>query len=101
MFRERGRKEGREGEKHLCVRETSISCILHTPNQGSGPQPRHVRWPGIKPATFPFVERCPTHWAIPVKAEDESFISSREENIIKIFCVYFSEPGTNTLWDPL
>ena len=33
-FRE-GRREGeRKGEKHWCVRETSIGCLLHTPNRG-------------------------------------------------------------------
>ena len=35
IFRERGR----EGERE---EETSISCLLHTPNWGPGLQPRHV-----------------------------------------------------------
>ena len=41
-FRQR-RKEGeREREKHYHVRDTSSGCLLHTPNQGLGPKPRHV-----------------------------------------------------------
>ena len=40
----------REGEKHHCVKGTSISCLSHAPNQGPGLQPRHVPHPGIKPA---------------------------------------------------
>ena len=33
---------GAKAGKHLCVRETWISCVLHVPYQGPGPQPRHV-----------------------------------------------------------
>ena len=64
---ERGREGEREGEKHICVREILIGCLLHSPNQGPGPQPRHVPWPGIK-LTFRCVGWCPTHWATPVRA---------------------------------
>ena len=42
ILREMGREEEREGEKHRCVRETSIGCLSHTLNQGPGLQPRHV-----------------------------------------------------------
>ena len=43
-FREM-RTEGKwEGEKHLCAREISIDCLLHTLNWGPGPQPKHVPW---------------------------------------------------------
>ena len=68
-FLERG--EGREkekGKKHPCVRETSIGCLLHTPNWGPGPQPRHVLWPGIELATLWLEGRCPSHWAVPLRA---------------------------------
>ena len=44
------------------MRETLISCLLH-PNQWPGPEPRHVPWPGIEPATFWLVGQCPAHWA--------------------------------------
>ena len=54
LFRERGREGEREGEKHPCERETSISCLSHTPNWGPGLQPRHVPWLGIEPVTFLF-----------------------------------------------
>ena len=42
IFRERGRKGEREGEKHPCERETFIGCLLQAPNQGPGLQPRPV-----------------------------------------------------------
>ena len=29
-----------EGEKHQCVRDTLIGCLLHALNWGPGPQPR-------------------------------------------------------------
>ena len=39
IFRERGREGKREGEKHLCERETPTGCLLYAP------------WPGTEPAT--------------------------------------------------
>ena len=32
----------REEDKHLCVRDILISCLVHTPNRGTGLQPRLV-----------------------------------------------------------
>ena len=37
-----GRERGKEGEKHLCTRETSIGCLSHAPNEGPGLQPMHT-----------------------------------------------------------
>ena len=65
IFRKRGREGERETEKHQCVRETSIGFLLHAPNRGPGPQPRHVPWAGIKPATFWFADWCSIHWITP------------------------------------
>ena len=62
IFRERGR-EGERGEKHQCVRETSVGCLLQAPNLRSGLQPRHVPRLGIEPATLWFTGRLSTHWA--------------------------------------
>ena len=42
-------------------------CLSCTPSWGPGPQPRHMPWPRIKPAIFPFVGWRPTHWATPVR----------------------------------
>ena len=43
-------REGKGGRKR--GRETSIcGCLLHAPDQGPGPQPRHAPWLGIKPVT--------------------------------------------------
>ena len=36
-FRERGREGEREREKHQCVREASIGCLLHAPQVGTWP----------------------------------------------------------------
>ena len=36
-FRERGKEKEREGKKHRCLRETSISCLLHVPQPGTMP----------------------------------------------------------------
>ena len=38
FFRESGGEVEREGEKHGCVRETSVGCFI----QGLGPCPRYV-----------------------------------------------------------
>ena len=42
IFREMGREGERKGEKHQCVRKILIGCLLHAPNPGCGPKPRHV-----------------------------------------------------------
>ena len=41
-FLREGKGGEREGEKHRCERKTSTDCLLHTPNQGSGSQARHM-----------------------------------------------------------
>ena len=41
-FREGGREEEREGEKHPCEREILIGCLFHVPQQGQNLQLRHV-----------------------------------------------------------
>ena len=73
LYLERG--EGREdkGEKHQCVRETWIGCLLHTPNTVPGPQPRQVSWEVIEPMTFWFTGWCLIHWATPARAEGSFF----------------------------
>ena len=61
IFREREREREREGEKHQCERETSVGCLLCTPNQGPGLQPRHVPRLGIEPVTFWITGPCSIH----------------------------------------
>ena len=34
------------------MRETSVSCLLHTPNRGPGLHPRHVPWPRMESGTL-------------------------------------------------
>ena len=43
-------------------------CLSRVPNWGPGPQPRHVPWLGIKPATLWFTGQCSIHWAPPARA---------------------------------
>ena len=57
-----------EREKHQCARDTSLGCLLQAPTWGSGPQPRHVPWLGIKLATFWFLGRHWIPWATPAGA---------------------------------
>ena len=61
-------KREREGKKHPCAKDTLISCLSHAPNWGPGPQPRHVPWLGIEPATFWFAGQHSIHWATPTTA---------------------------------
>ena len=63
------REEGRE--TWMCKR--NFGCLLHTPNQGPGLQPRHVPWLGIEPVTFQFSGQRSIHWATPVRAERQAF----------------------------
>ena len=62
LFLERG--EGREKE-----RERNINgCLFHAPDQGPGPQPRHVPWLGIEPVILWFAGPHSVHWATPARA---------------------------------
>ena len=70
IFREQGRERGREGEKHQYVRETSTGCLLHMPQLGTGPKPRHVPWLGTELVTLRFAgQGHSANWATPVRAE--------------------------------
>ena len=65
------RKEGREKERerNMDVREKhSLVASCTHPDQEPNLQPRHEPWRAIKPATFHFTGRCPTDWAMLVKA---------------------------------
>ena len=62
-FLERRREGEREGEQHLCARDTSINCLLHAPNWGPGSQPRYMPWLGITVATLWFTGQHSIHWA--------------------------------------
>ena len=57
LLLERG--EGREGEKHQCVRDTG--CFSQGPNWRPGPQPRHVPRLATEPVTFQFTGWCLVH----------------------------------------
>ena len=62
LFLERGEEREKE-ERNICG---YLSCA---PNWGSGLQPRHVPWLGIKPATLWLAGPCSIHWATPARAQ--------------------------------
>ena len=69
ICRERGREGEKEGEKHWCVRDTLISCLLHTPTGDLACNPAHALT-GNWMATFWFTGQCSIHWATPARACD-------------------------------
>ena len=42
LFLERGKGREKEREKHPCVRETLMGCLLYVPQLGIEPQPSYV-----------------------------------------------------------
>ena len=48
-------------------------CFSRAPYWGPGPQPRHVPWLGIEPATLWFSGRPSIHWATPARAIPHCF----------------------------
>ena len=68
ILRESRREGEGEGEKHKCVRDTRIGCLLHAPYWGPGLKPRHVPWLGIELVTFRFTGWHSVHWATPARA---------------------------------
>ena len=63
LFLERGERRETERETSMC------GCLLHTPNWGPGPQPRHVPWLGIEPVTLWLAGQHSIHWATPARAK--------------------------------
>ena len=66
-FYREGKGGEREGEKHWCERETSISWLSSAPWPGPDPATQACGLTGIAPTTFHFVGWCPTNWAEPVR----------------------------------
>ena len=62
IFRKRRRERGREGEKHWCVRETSIGCLLQAPTE-------NLAWDS-------------THWATPARANEIIFKMPSSSDIL-------------------
>ena len=52
----------------MCKRYIDWLSFACPPTWGPGPQPRHVPWLGIEPATFQLTGRHSIHWAIPARA---------------------------------
>ena len=65
-------ERGREGEKHRCVRETSIDCLPH-PDRGPGPQPRPVPW-WESTGDLSLCRWRPTDWATLVRVHGFCFV---------------------------
>ena len=55
--------------------ERNICCLSQAPNWGPSPQPRHVPWLWIKPATFQIAGQHSVHWATPARAWHLSFLN--------------------------
>ena len=68
LFLERG--EGKEKERE---RNISVWLPLTCPHWGPDPQPRHMPWLGIKPATLWFAGQCSIHWATPARVKACTF----------------------------
>ena len=51
-------------------------CLSRVPTWGPGPQPRHVPWLGIEPATLWFAGWHSIHWATPARACCATFYHS-------------------------
>ena len=65
----RGEGKEKERERNIKVWEKHwLVASLMSSNQGPNPQPKHVPWLGIEPATFCFAGRCPNNWATAVRA---------------------------------
>lgn len=62
------RKRGGGKEYQISMQEWSFSCHLHVSYKGLSPQPKHVPWLGIEPATFPWMGWHLTNWATAAKA---------------------------------
>ena len=58
-FSKGGRKRGRETS--MC------GCLSCAPYWEPGPQPRHLLWLGIEPATLWFASQHSIHWATPAR----------------------------------
>ena len=67
IFREGEGGRKREGETSMC------GCLSHTPHWEPGPQPRHVPWLGIEPATHWLTGWHSIHWATPARADSTIF----------------------------
>ena len=92
-FRERGREEEREGEKHR-----SLASHMR-PYWGPNPQRRYVLWLEIKPATFSLQDDAPTNWATLARAEAyclnvqwnvAKFIYMHTYRVVCLFCIVIS-----------
>ena len=59
-------------ETSMWARNIDRLLLVGTPNRGPNPQPRHVPWPGVESATFPFSGWHPTNEASSVRASASS-----------------------------
>ena len=88
-FLERWEGKVTEGEKHQCARDTLICCLLHGPNWGPGPQPRHVPWLGIEPAAFQFTGWHSICWATPARALAVLSLTLQTHHALSHLCTKF------------
>ena len=65
-------------------RETRLAAFCTRSNRGPSPQPRHVPWPGIQPATFWLLDNASTNWATLARAVHIFWIP------IQVLCPFFN-----------
>ena len=76
-------------EKHQSV----ASCMQHHLDWGPKPQPRHMPWLGIEPATFCFAGWCSTNWATLVRASLWFFFKISFIYLLRFYLFIFRERG--------
>ena len=81
ILREKGREKEQERNTDMQKKYWSIACCT-PPDQGPGPQPRHLPWQGIETVTFWFAGWYPTHWAMPARPPVK-FFKEIEQKILK------------------
>ena len=90
LFRERGREGERQGEKHLCVREPSVSCLSHMPNLAPGPHPgmcphRESNWqPFGLQASAQSTEPHPPGWDCLLKLDEIISVWRKQTRVARI-----------------
>ena len=92
-FREWWRERERKKNTDVRDKHRSIASSTH-PDRGLNPQPRHMPWPGITPATFWCTGQHCNKLSHPVRATDSTFILSWYTVIqyVKNITVYLVTP---------
>ena len=91
LFIERGEGREKERERNIAVWEMYwlVSCLLHNPNWGPGPQPRRVPWLGIELVTFLVTGWHLIHWATPARPYFKASIFIFSFNLLTVLIGWY------------